>query len=223
VRILALDTSTECCSAALRIGDSVELRRNMTRRGHAALILPMVDSLLRAADLRLQELDGIAFGRGPGSFTGLRIAAGVAQGLGLGAELPVVGISSLAAVGEQVPAAIGEQILVCNDARMSEIYLGRFQRDAAGVLRSVADEVAVSPGDVPIGKEAAHAAGNGLHAYPDLAGRLLSHAVRLHEGLFPQADAVASLSIAAFAAGKGKPASQAQPVYIRDNVVQRRG
>ena len=207
----------------MRVGDSVELRRDITRRGHAGLILPMIDSLLRAADLRLRDLDGIAFGQGPGSFTGLRIAAGVAQGLALGVELPVVGVSSLAAVGEQVPAAIGERILVCNDARMSEIYLGCFRRDEVGVLRSLAAEIAVRPEDIPLGMQTAHAAGNGLVAYPELAERLRSRSVKLHEGLFPQADAVASLSIAEFAAGKGQPAWEAQPVYVRDHVVQRRG
>jgi tRNA threonylcarbamoyladenosine biosynthesis protein TsaB len=132
MRLLALDTSTEACSVALLLDGEVYLRFEMTVRGHAELVLPMVEALLGESGIALEDLDGLAFGRGPGAFTGLRIATGVMQGLAFGANLPVAPVSSLAAVAEQVPAAVGEAILVCNDARMGEVYWGVFGREADG-------------------------------------------------------------------------------------------
>lgn len=222
MRLLALDTSTEACSVALLLHGELHMRFALTGRSHAELVLPMVDSLLSEASLTLAELDGLAFGRGPGAFTGLRIAAGVAQGLALGANLRVAAVSSLAAVAEQVPAGARETILACNDARMGEVYWGLFERTPDGTLVPRAAEAVSAPErvgeDAP---SAVHAAGNALLACPSLGERLAADGVRLHAGVYPRADAVARLGERLLAAGAGVPADQALPVYVRDEVARR--
>ena len=224
MRLLALDTSTEACSVALWLDGDLRLRFQMTERSHAELVLPMVESLLAEAGLRLADLDGLAFGRGPGAFTGLRIASGVIQGLALGAGLPVVPVSSLAAVAEQVPAAAGETILVCNDARMGEVYWGTYRREPDGTMAAVIEEAVSVPDRVDADTSLPrHAAGNALARYPVLAGRLESACLRLHQGLYPRADAVARLAVPGFAAGRAVPAEQALPTYVRDDVARPSG
>lgn len=219
--VLALDTSTESCSVALLLDGEVRLRSEITERSHAELVLPMVDALLTEAGLALEDLDGIAFGRGPGAFTGLRIAAGVVQGLAFGAGLEVAPVSSLAAVAVQVEAAPGEVVLVCNDARMGEVYWGVFRRDADGLVSALTPESVSAPDSVGEGApRAAHAAGNALARYPALAARLAVQGLRLHEGLLPRADAIAVLGARVLAAGQGLPADQALPVYVRDDVAR---
>ena len=224
MRLLALDTSTEACSVALWRDGDLRLRFELTERSHAELVLPMVDSLLAEAGLGLADLDGLAFGRGPGAFTGLRIASGVVQGLALGAELPVVPVSSLAAVAEQVPVAAGETVLVCNDARMGEIYWGVYRREPDGAMTAVTEEAVSAPERVGMGTHAPrHVAGNALARYPALATRLESAGLRLHVGLHPRADAVARLAVLGFAAGCAVPAEQALPIYVRDDVARPSG
>jgi len=221
MRVLALDTSTECCSVALLLGGDMRLRAEITERSHADLVLPMVDALLTEAGLVLEDLDGIAFGRGPGAFTGLRIAAGVVQGLAFGAGLGVAPVSSLAAVAAQVAAAPGEVVLACNDARMGEVYWGVFRRDADGLVSALAPESVSAPDRVGEGAPpAAHAAGNALARHPALAARLAAQGLQLHEGLLPRADAIARLGARVLAAGQGLPADQALPVYVRDDVAR---
>ena len=218
MKLLALDTSTECCSAALMLDDAVLLRSSLTDRGHAELILPYVDSLLAEAGLRLEELDGIAFGRGPGAFTGLRVAAGVAQGLALAAGLKVAAVSSLAAVAERVPAAADEVILVCNDARMGELYWGHYSRGAAGSVFLVGEE-RVGPAEIVVVEaRARHAAGNGLGRFGTLRAGLAARGLQLHFEVYPRADAVARLGAAEIAAGRALPPEAALPTYVRDEV-----
>lgn len=217
MKLLALDTSTECCSAALLACGALTLREALTERGHAELILPYVDSLLRDAGLVPSDLDTIAFGRGPGAFTGLRIAAGVAQGLAYAAGLRVVGVSSLAAVAERVPAAPDERILVCNDARMGELYFAHFARDRDGSLRALDRERVGPPDAVLATADAAHAGGNGLVRHQGLRRVLAARGLALHD-LYPRADAVARLGLAGFIAGEAVAPEAAQPVYLRDEV-----
>lgn len=224
VRLLSLDTSTEACSAALYRDGEVALRFEITERSHADLILPMVDALLTEAGLSLSDLDGLAFGRGPGGFTGLRIATGVVQGLALGTGLPVAPVSSLAAVAEQVPATAGEGILVCNDARMGELYWGLFTRTADGSVELARPESVSPPERVELGAvDVKHAAGNGLPRYPRLRERLAEAGLQIHDGLYPRADAVARLGAIELAGGRGVPAEMALPVYVRDDVAKPSG
>ena len=221
MRLLALDTSTEACSAALMLGDEVRLRFELTERGHAELILPMIDALLAEAGIALSSLDGLAFGRGPGGFTGLRIAAGVTQGLAFGAGLPVAPVSSLAAVAEQVQAGEGERILVCNDARMGELYWAAFERIVNGGIGPASPECVAPLARVAEGIEGLrHAAGNGLVRYPELRARLESAGLRVHDELYPRADAIARLGAVELAAGRGVDASLALPIYVRDDVAK---
>jgi tRNA threonylcarbamoyladenosine biosynthesis protein TsaB len=217
VNLLALDTSTECCSVALLAGGALTLRETLTDRGHAELVLPYIDSLLRDAGLVLADLDAIAFGRGPGAFTGLRIAAGVTQGLAYAARLHVVPVSSLAAVAERVPAAPDERILVCNDARMGELYFAHFARERDGSLRALDRERVGSPDAVLAAADARHAAGNGLVRHQDLRRGLATRGLALSD-LHPRADAVARLGLAGLIAGEAVGPEAVQPVYLRDEV-----
>lgn len=226
MRILALDTSTECCSAALMVGDGdVRLRAQITERGHAELILPMIDELLREAGIRLADLDGLAFGRGPGAFTGLRVAAGVVQGLGIGANLKVVPISSLAAVAAQVAAeSPGDGILVCNDARMGEVYWATYgYATALGAPVELTAERVSLPELVTIAPAVRHVAGNGIERHPALRERLLGAGLQFHADLYPRADTIARQGALALAAGLGVDAEQALPTYVRDNVARPSG
>jgi tRNA threonylcarbamoyladenosine biosynthesis protein TsaB len=224
MRILALDASTEACSVALLLDGELRMRFQLTERSHAELVLPMVESLLEEARVTLADLDGLAFGRGPGAFTGLRIACGVVQGLALGANLPVVPVSSLAAVAAQVPAVPGEAVLVCNDARMGEVYWCVYRRETDGTLTPQAGETVSPPDGVGAGSPpGGHAAGNALPRYPVLAERLRAAGFQFHDGLYPRADAIARLGAVELAAGRGVPAEQALPVYVRDNVAKPAG
>jgi tRNA threonylcarbamoyladenosine biosynthesis protein TsaB len=224
MRLLALDTSTEACSAALLIDGATALRFEITERSHAELILPMVDSLLIEAGLGLRDLDGLAFGRGPGGFTGLRIATGVVQGLAFGANLPVAPVSSLAAVAEQVPAGEGEVVLVCNDARMGEVYWAAFRSDGLGGVEAVTAESVSPPDRVPLDLSSLRrAAGNGISRHPALRQRLAGTGLQIHDGLYPRADAIARLGAKQLAAGRGVAAEMALPAYVRDDVARPAG
>ncbi len=236
LKVLAIDTSTEACSAALlwHTGE-VRLRCQLLERGHADLILPMIDELLGEAGCRLADLDGLAFGRGPGGFTGLRIAAGVVQGLAYGAGLKVAPVSSLAAVAYLAtspstsvpswpsgPSSPSPSILVCNDARMNEVYWGCYRFDpAAACVPIVLAPEAVSPQDrVEVVAGAVLFAGNGIPRYPALQARLEAAGLRYVPDIYPRADAVAQLGAQMLQRGDGVDAAEAVPVYIRDNVAR---
>ena len=141
--IVAIETSTECCSAALLRDGAVLERSELAPRRHAALILPMIESLLDEAGVSRRGLDAVAVGRGPGAFTGVRLAISVAQGLALGLDIPVIPISSLAALAQDAPPG-DASILAVIDARMGEIYAGAFRRTSDGLVESLGAE-SVSP------------------------------------------------------------------------------
>ncbi len=214
MKILAIDTATERCSVALRVDDRCCERTVDTARGHADIVLSMVDEVLRDAGVGLRELDGIAYGRGPGAFTGVRIAIGVVQGLAYGADVPTVGISNLAAVAQQV-ASPGARILVCMDARMSEVYWAAFDVAQDGRLIAASEERVTPPSAVFV-DNITKLAGTGFKAYSELKSRWPGLAAQ--EDALPRAREIALLGAAELHAGRGEPASRAQPVYLRDQV-----
>lgn len=214
MKLIAIDTATERCSVALLIDERIVERAAETPRGHADLVLPMVEAVLAEGGLTLRQLDGLAYGRGPGAFTGVRIAVGVAQGLAYGAQLPTVGISNLAAVAQQF-ADRGARILVCMDARMNEVYWGRFEATADGLVAATTTERVDRPEAVDAG-DATVFVGTGFGAYPQLAaGR---PPVAVHGAVLPHARDIARLAVPELRAGRGQPADRAQPVYLRDQI-----
>jgi len=219
MKILALDTATEACSVALGIGDSCIERYVELERGHAEHLLPMIDAVLAEAGVALTSLDAIAFGRGPGGFTGVRLAASVAQGLAFGCGIGVVPVSNLAAVARHVcrldPAVA--RVLVVNDARMREVYWAHFDHD--GVRPAGAEHVsAAADVRLPEGAGPWAAAGRGLKAWPELAERCRASGASLYPDLLPRASEVLALAKPDVAAGKILQPDAALPVYVRDNV-----
>jgi tRNA threonylcarbamoyladenosine biosynthesis protein TsaB len=224
VKLLALDTATEQCSAALWLEGVVSVREAQRSSGHGELILSMIDELLSTAQLALRELTAIAYGRGPGAFTGVRLAVGVAQGLGFAAGVPLLAISDLRAVAAQAlgwPAAEGpSRVLVCQDARMGEVYWGCFE-SRAGDLVPIGSEAVGAPEAVALpaawAGEALLGAGSGFEAHPSLRLRLERQLSAVWPQLRPHAREIAWL------ASREDPsaalgADQAQPVYLRDQI-----
>ncbi|MGB5493340.1 MAG: tRNA (adenosine(37)-N6)-threonylcarbamoyltransferase complex dimerization subunit type 1 TsaB, partial [Sedimenticolaceae bacterium] len=150
MKLLAIDTTEDACSAALLIDSEVAERFEIVPRRHSEILLPMMDGLLSDAGLRLRDLDALAFARGPGSFTGVRIAVSVAQGAAFGAQLPVVPVSSLQALAQGVrrEQAAGA-VLSALDARMREVYWGGYRADAMGIMRTVIADCVSAPQQVP--------------------------------------------------------------------------
>jgi tRNA threonylcarbamoyladenosine biosynthesis protein TsaB len=233
-RLLALDTATENCSAALWIDGEVTTLEREIGRGHAEQILPMVESLLATAQLRLLDLDALAVGRGPGGFTGVRLAISVVQGLAFGVGKPVVPVSNLRAIAQRAfdrePTA--SRCLVCADARMREVYRGEFRRDAAGLAVGALGAVgadggheageAVLPPDAVILSPAPGLvlAGRGFAAAPGLRERALATGLPLLDDLLPGAAEIARLAVADARAGAAQAAAALRPVYLRDKVAE---
>jgi tRNA threonylcarbamoyladenosine biosynthesis protein TsaB len=221
LRILAVETATEACSAALYInGEAIE-RYRLAPRQHVALILPFIDELFSEAGITANQLDAVAFGRGPGSFTGLRIAAGITQGIAFGADLPVIPVSTLAALAQGATRQ-GEvtNVLAALDARMQEVYWGAYSLDAAGLVSLDGEEAVCAPGLVAIpGGGDWQAAGDGWATYRDeLIGRLGFEPVSCLDALKPRARDVAVLGATKFLAGETVPPALAAPIYLRDQV-----
>jgi tRNA threonylcarbamoyladenosine biosynthesis protein TsaB len=216
MRILAVDSSTDWLSIA--VGDGARWHARSERAGIATSerVLPLVAELLHEARASLRDLDGIAFGAGPGAFTGVRIACGIAQGLALGAGLPVLGISSLLALAHAEWRARGSQaVLACLDARMREVYVAAYRRVADGWTVVQAPAVC-KPAEVVVPSGTWHGCGDGFAAYPELAARL-SLASVTSDGT-PSATAIGELALPRFAAGEGVPPAQAEPLYVRHRV-----
>ena len=216
-RILALETATEACSVAVLAGTAMYRRFEVRPRAHLRLLLPMVESVLTEAELDLGELDAIAFGSGPGGFTGLRIAAGAAQGLALGARLPVIPVSNLAALAAAAMRdTTAPKVVVCQDARMGEVYWGTFDRGADDLPVASGPERVGPPEVVSVAGSDWLGAGSGWLAYPqlhvDFAGVIESNP------RWPDAADVAAIALREFNAGRVLAPELAAPTYIRNNV-----
>lgn len=241
MKILALDTATEACSAALSVDGTVSERYEVIGRGHAERLLPMVQELLAEAGLALAALDGIAFGRGPGSFTGLRIGAGVAQGLAFGAGLRVAPVSDLAALASRAATLRGERfVLACLDARMAQVYWAAYDcADPAAPVALIPEAVSdpervwlpggdrTRKGDSPLFPEKGDCplflgVGHGFAAYPALHTLLGDRLGGYDADLLPHAREIALIGEREFARGGGVDPELAVPVYLRDEVAHRK-
>jgi tRNA threonylcarbamoyladenosine biosynthesis protein TsaB len=217
MKLLAFDTSTLWLSVACGSEGRWATRSEQAGQGHSERLLPLVDEVLAERGWRLAELDAIAFGAGPGSFTGVRIACGVAQGLALGAGLPLVPVPTLAALAHTAWQVHGRnEVLTCLDARMREVYVAAYRREGDG-WRTVAEPAVLRPDEVRRPDTAAwFGAGDGFAAYPALAGTL---GLAGHDAsIVPDARAIAELALPRLAAGDAVSAANALPLYVRHRV-----
>ncbi|KEF31051.1 putative molecular chaperone [Marinobacter nitratireducens] len=223
MKLLALDTSSGGCSAALLDDGEITERFEIAPRGHTRLLMPMVRELLAEKNLTPSELDALAFACGPGSFTGIRIATGVVQGLAWGLDIPVVPVSSLAAVAvgaiDQFGLAEGDAVAVAFDARMGEVYWGCFGC-ADGLPVLLGEEQVCPPSMVSLESCSGRwvGAGPGWQFRADMPGAVSNAVPDSIESLVPRASGVARLAIHAAESGATVSADKAQPVYIRDEV-----
>ncbi len=220
LRLLAIDTTEDLCSAALLVDDAIAEYSELAPRRHTELILPMMDRLLTEAGLSLGQLDALAFARGPGAFTGLRVASSVIQGAALGADLPVVPVSSLQALAQGIQRRHkADRVLSALDARMGEVYWGGFAGDAQGIMRGVIDEVVCVPSMVPLPSIGAWVgAGSGWSSYAaELMCRCSVQAPVQGDAVIEAQD-VALLAGILFREGAVVSAEHALPIYLRDQV-----
>jgi len=216
MRLLAFDSSTDWLSVAVCDGDTWRERGERAATAASERALPLVRELLDEAGFGVRALDGIAFGAGPGSFTGVRIACGVAQGLALGAGLPVLGIATLLALAHDAWRARGvDSVLACLDARMREVYVAAYRHTGAGWVTLVEPSVQ-KPADVARPEGPWHGCGDGFATYPDLAVQLKLASV--DTAAVPSARAIGELAAPRFAAGEGVDAAHAEPLYVRHRV-----
>lgn len=224
MKLLAIDTATEACSAALSVAGEITQRYQVAPRRHTELILPMVQDVLAEAELSLQQLDAIAFGRGPGAFTGVRLAAGVVQGMALGLDLPVAPISTLACLAQGAYRVSGHaHWLVAIDARMSEVYCANYIIDK-GVASLSGEERVCAPHRVTRWRDRTwQAVGSGWKSYYEAITQHLGDSIAVCESIpFPQAQDLIPLALAAQAHTGWLAAEQALPVYLRDKVANKK-
>src|SRR5512134_3312333 len=216
MNILAIETATEVLSLAVGTGAEVHETTIAAGQRQAELILAQIDALLARAGLGVRDLDGVAYGAGPGSFTGLRIACGVAQGIAAARGIPVLGVSTLAALAEGCGAA---RVIACLDARMGEVYHAAFEK-RNGALHEVIPAGLHRPASVPLPPgDGWTGCGQGFAAHREaLAARLGARLAAVRPDAAPSAAAILRLAAPRFAAGEGGDAATAAPVYLRERV-----
>lgn len=221
MNLLAIECSTEVLSVAVwASGELCERVQDVGVR-HGDRLLPLIDAVLADARVDKLELSAVAFGCGPGAFTGVRMAVAAAQGIAYGLDIPALPVSSLAALAQEGYArGAVAPILALADARMGEVYAGGFEVDAEGLVYAVADEQLVAPAELALpGDNIWCAVGPGFRAYAPLLRERFGYRLdAIERSVFPQAAAVARLGARALRAGLGVPARQALPVYLRDKV-----
>lgn len=201
IKILAIDTSTDACSVALYLNNRVESKSCIAPKKHTELILPMIRDLIQNAALVLQDLDALAFGCGPGSFTGIRIASGIIQGLGYGLNKPILPVSTLRAIAQGAYHKKGsKEVLAILDARMQEVYWGLYKVDDCGIMQSVSKESLQALGDI----------------------KLPSGSWETCTG-YPQAEDIAWIAASDYKKNKNNAVSafDALPIYLRDDIVKK--
>jgi tRNA threonylcarbamoyladenosine biosynthesis protein TsaB len=218
LKLLAIETATEACSVALSIDGEVRERFEIAPRRHTELVLPWADELLAEAGIARTQLDAIAVGRGPGAFTGVRLAVALAQGMALALDLPVVPVSTLATLAW--PARVRDaDVLAAIDARMGEVYLGWFRSDGAGGLHAVGPEWMARPEAVDVEPAALVGVGSGFAAADGvLAEALVAKLVLCDPLALPHAADLARLAELAFARGEAVAPERVEPAYLRDKV-----
>ena len=213
MQFLAFDTSTEFLSIALQANGKTYSHFQNAGQAASQLILPQIQVLLESAKVKLNELDGIAFGAGPGAFTGVRVACGVAQGLGFGANVPVAGVNTLHALAQ---ASGASKVIVCTDARMGEVYFAALEKAGESWIEISATQVC-KPEAAPMLDGSWVAAGSGWQAYDEALSARYKISQKLPE-ITPTAEAILQLAAPIFAAKQAQPASEARPIYIRNRV-----
>lgn len=220
MKLLALETATEACSAALWLDGRVLARFEHAPRLQTELLLPMVDSLLAEAGIALGSLDALAYSRGPGAFTGVRIAAAVAQGLAFGADLPVLPVSTLQTLAQTAARRHGvARVLAVSDARMNEVYVAACEQDDAGLMQLLSPERLLAANAVNVEGEF-FGAGNGWGPYGEVLARQVT-LTGVDAACFPEAEDLARLAAARVASGEAVAPELALPLYLRDEVWQK--
>lgn len=224
MKLLSLDTSTEACSASLYCEGEILERYKLAPREHNRIILPMIQELLSESGLVLSCLDAIAFGCGPGSFTGIRIAAGTAQGLAFSCDLPLIPVSTLAALSlEALMEAPQATCLAAIDARMGEVYFGSYRLQEDDRLEGVDPEVVIPPDRVTTSSGSLRlGVGSGWGTYrPEMQGAIADSGIRIVADRYPRASFIARLALLDFLDGKGIDPAMAEPSYLRNDVARK--
>lgn len=223
MNILALDTCTEMCSAAVLKNGELFEQHVLTQRGHSEQILSMIDAVLADANISMKQIDVLAFGRGPGSFTGVRVGVGVAQGIAFAREIPVVPVSTLAAVAQRaIDEYDASQIAVAMDARMGEIYAANFIEENGLAVASDEEQVCPPATFSPV-NEVCFAAGTGWQEYAETLDQQFKGKIQGEDRqLLPTAAAIAKLASHEAEKGNTLMPEQAVPVYLRDNVAKKK-
>ncbi len=222
MKILAIDTATDACSAALLIDEQVHCEFALAPRQHTQLILAQIEKVLAEAEMSLQDMDAIAFGRGPGAFTGLRIAAGVTQGLSLAADIPALAVSSLAAMAQAAYQQHQiEKSYVGLDARMQQVYWGEYQIQK-GIAVLQGKEQVIAPEDLPPKNSTGFVGvGSAWQVYADsLHLQIQAESNATLQDIYPSAEYIARLAVKQYKSKQYLYSSEIQPVYLRNKVAQ---
>ncbi len=226
MKLLAIDAATEACSVALLVEATVHQRHIISPRGHAKLLLGMVDEVMKEADITLSSLDAIAFDRGPGSFTGVRVGTSVTQGLAFGADLPVIPVSSLATLAQGVWREMGhEHILSVIDARMAEVYWGYYYLEQGRMTLQGMEHIGKAEMISPV-KGECFGAGSGWQAYESLLRSAMANdgqgtCMGIDAERLPHAEDILTLARPLLESGEYVSAEQALPTYLRNEVAKK--